>query len=152
MTVDPPVEEFAAAMKLPRDVFAHRQAGAVQLILGKDNQHLWPRPTALSRDPVFSLLLMKSKLQGDLVYFGSVGASWRSRRGLTIPNTGRMAALIRKMPVMMVMAVLACLCLSTPVSAFVAYDCSNRAMWWRPTASWSRRHAVHWAQYIVMRE
>jgi hypothetical protein len=62
MTVDPPMEKVAAAMGLPSAVFAPREEGAVQLILGQDNAHLWPRPIAVSQDPVFSLQFSKSCL------------------------------------------------------------------------------------------
>jgi hypothetical protein len=60
-----PPEKIAAAMGLPLSAFAPRQEGAIQLILGQDNAHLWPRAVAVSRDPEFSLQFFKSKLSRD---------------------------------------------------------------------------------------
>jgi hypothetical protein len=65
MTVDPSPETVAGAMDLPPVVFAPRREGAVQLILGTDNKHLWPHSIAILQDPVFSLQFLKSGESGS---------------------------------------------------------------------------------------
>jgi hypothetical protein len=87
MTTDPPLGKITETMGMPPAAFAPRKKGKVQLILGQDNAHLWPHPVAVSRDPVFSLQFLKSRIGGGLVYAGSLAAGWRSRCGITVAKT-----------------------------------------------------------------
>jgi hypothetical protein len=91
MTTDPPMEYIADKLDFPVSLFAPRQEGVVQLILGEDNRHLFPVPIASSRDRVFSIQLWKSRLTGGLLYHGALGGGWKSRRGLSARSSGLMA-------------------------------------------------------------
>jgi hypothetical protein len=53
MTTDPPLEAIAEKLDFPPSVFTPRREGAVQLILGVDNRHLFPLPMVSSQDRVF---------------------------------------------------------------------------------------------------
>jgi hypothetical protein len=88
MTVDPPIEYIAEKLNCSVSLFAPRQEGAVQLILGQDNRHLFPVPIASSRDRIFSIQLLKSCLAGGLLYHGALGGGWKSRRGLSARSSG----------------------------------------------------------------
>jgi hypothetical protein len=127
MTADPPMESIADKLDFPVSLFAPRQEGAVQLILGEDNRHLFPVPIASSRDRIFSLQLWKSHLTGGLLYHGALGGGWKSRRGLSARSSGLMAKIMSGYPfmTMMMMSVMACVMIATPVTAFMAYDCST---------------------------
>jgi hypothetical protein len=114
MTVDPPPEIIARAMDLPPVVFTPRREGTVQLIPGKDNEHLWPHSIAISQDPVFSFQFLKSRIGGGLVYAGSVAAGWKNRRGIAIRQGSTLGAIMRCPPVAAMLFVIACLCLMTP--------------------------------------
>jgi hypothetical protein len=121
MTVDPSPDTIAKAMDLPPGVFAPRREGAVQLILGTDNKHLWPHSIAVSQDPVFSLQFLKSRIGGGLVYAGSVAAGWKNRRGIAVKQGSTLGAIMRCPPVSAMLFVIACACLMTPAQACSAY-------------------------------
>jgi hypothetical protein len=125
MTANPPIEAIADKLEIPVPLFAPRQEGAVQLILGEDNRHLFPVPIASSRDRVFSLQLWKSRLAGGLLYHGALGGGWKSRRGLSARSSGMLAKIMSGYLVITMLAVMACMMITTPVTAFMAYDCSN---------------------------
>jgi hypothetical protein len=116
MTADPPMESIANKLEIPVPLFAPRQEGAVQLILGEDNWHLFPVPIASSRDRVFSLQLWKSRLTGGLLYHGALGGGWKSRRGLSARSSGMLAKIMSGYPVMTMMAVMACVMIA-PIQA-----------------------------------
>jgi hypothetical protein len=125
MTADPPMEALADKLEIPVPLFAPRQEGAVQLILGEDNRHLFPVPIASSRDRVFSLQLWKSRLTGGLLYHRALGGGGKSRRGLSARSNGMLAKIMCGFPTITMLAVMACVMITTPVTAFMAYDCSN---------------------------
>jgi hypothetical protein len=64
-----------------------------------------------------NLVLFESRLQGGLVYGGSVSSGWKSKVSMS-----------RKVPpVMSVLSLMMALlfCFAAPAQAFVAYDCVN---------------------------
>jgi hypothetical protein len=75
MTTDPPLEAIAEKLDFPPSVFTPRREGAVQLILGVDNRHLFPLPMVSSQDRVFSIQLWRSRLTGGMIYHGAL-AVW----------------------------------------------------------------------------
>jgi hypothetical protein len=121
------MEAIADKLEFPVSLFAPRQEGAVQLILGEDNRHLFPLPIVSSRDRIFSLQLWRSRLTGGLLYHGALAGGWKSRRGLSARSTGLLAKVMKGYPFTMtvMMAVMACTMIATPVSGFMAYDCNN---------------------------
>jgi hypothetical protein len=127
MTADPPMEAIADKLDFPVSLFAPRQEGAVQLILGEDNRHLFPLPIVSSMDRIFSIQLWRSRLTGGLLYHGALAGGWKSRQGLSTRSSGILAKIMNGYPftVMMMMTMMACVLVVTPVSAFMAYDCSN---------------------------
>jgi hypothetical protein len=65
--------------------------------------------------------LLLCRLKRRLLYFESAAVSWENRRGLTVPETCGVAAISKKMSVMMMILVV-CLCMMSPASAVLAYD------------------------------
>jgi hypothetical protein len=91
--------------------------GAIELVLGADNIHFFPCRVGSKNNSDMSIVLFESKLQGGLVFGGSVSTSWRSRMSMS-----------RKAPVMIsLMGLMMALvfCLAAPAQAFIAYDCVN---------------------------
>jgi hypothetical protein len=127
MTADPPMEAIADKLDFPVSLFTPRQEGPVQLILGEDNRHLFPLPIVSSMDRIFSLQLWRSRLTGGLLYHGALAGGWKSRRGLSARSSGVLAKIMRGYPFTMtvMMAVMACAMIATPVTGFMAYDCNN---------------------------
>jgi hypothetical protein len=87
----------------------------VELVLGADNIQYFPCRVRSKNNKDMNLVLIESKLQGGLVYGGSVSSRWKSKVSMS-----------RKMPVVMsllslMMALL--FCFAAPAQAFVAYDC-----------------------------
>jgi hypothetical protein len=78
-------------------------------------------------DRIFSLQLWRSRLTGGLLYHGALAGGWKSRRGLSARSSGVLAKIMRGYPFTMtvMMAVMACAMIATPVTGFMAYDCSN---------------------------
>jgi hypothetical protein len=119
------MESIADKLKIPVPMFAPRQEGAIQLILGEDNRHLCPVPIAWSKDKIFSIQLWKNRLTGGLLYHGSLGGGWKSRRGLSARSSGMLAKIMCGFPAMTMLAVMTCMLIATSVTAFMAYDCSK---------------------------
>jgi hypothetical protein len=62
-----------------------------------------------------NLVLFESRLQGGLVYGGSVSSQWKSKVSVS-----------RKVPLVMSVLMMALLfCFAAPAQAYVAYDCGN---------------------------
>jgi hypothetical protein len=78
-------------------------------------------------DRVFSLQLWRSRLTGGLLYHGALAGGWKSRRGLSARSSGVLAKIMKGYPftMMIMMAMMACAMIVTPVTGFMAYDCSN---------------------------
>jgi hypothetical protein len=121
------MEAIADKLDFPVSLFTPRQEGPVQLILGEDNRHLFPLPIVSSMDRIFSLQLWRSRLTGGLLYHGALAGGWKSRRGLSARSSGVLAKIMRGYPFTMtvMMAVMACAMIATPVTGFMAYDCNN---------------------------
>jgi hypothetical protein len=95
--------------------------------LGQDNAHLWPRPVAVSRDPVFSLQFLKSRIGGGLVYAGSIAAGWKNRPGITVAKNGALGSRVPKVSALTMFVVLVSLCLAPPAAACVGDSGANFA-------------------------
>jgi hypothetical protein len=117
MSIYPLPSEVAQVFNLPPSDFARRGGGAVELDLGADNIQYFPCRVGSKNNKDMSLVLYESRLQGGLVYGGSVSSGWKSKVSMS-----------RNMP--MVMSVLGLMmallfCFAAPAQAFVAYDCVN---------------------------
>jgi hypothetical protein len=72
-------------------------------------------------DTISLPLLLLCRLKERLLYLKSAAVSWENRHGLTVPETCGMAAILKKMSVMM-MVMVVCLCMMSPASAVLAYE------------------------------
>jgi hypothetical protein len=149
MTTDPPLGKIAETMWMPPAAFAPRKKGKVQLILGQDNAHLWPCPVAVSRDPVFSLQFLKSRIGGGLVYAGSLAAGWRSRRGITVAKNGALGSLVPKISALTMFVTLVSMCLASPAAACIGNRGVNTA--WSHQDRAPQRHLTKWEDHSAAR-
>jgi hypothetical protein len=89
----------------------------VKLVLGADNIQYFPCRVGAKSNKDMNMVIFESRLQGGLVYGGSVSSKWRS-----YVNMSRKVPLVMSLLGLMV-AVL--FCLAAPAQAFVAHDCVN---------------------------
>jgi hypothetical protein len=112
MGTSPLPTEVAQIFNLPPSEFARRGGGVVELVLGADNIQCFPCRVGSKNNSEMSIVLFESKLQGGLVFGGSVNTNWRST-----------ASMSRKTP--MVISFLGLMmtllfCMTAPAQAFVA--------------------------------
>jgi hypothetical protein len=110
--------EVAHVFNLPPSDFARRGGGGgCRAGFVADNIQYFPCRAGSQNNKDMNLVLFESRLQGGLVFGGSVSSGWKSK-----VSTGCKMSMVMSLLGLM-MALL--FCFAAPVQAFVAYDCVN---------------------------
>jgi hypothetical protein len=108
--------DVAQVLGVPKEKFAARNGGAIDIMVGQDNSHLFPQALGATKMTGYNLQLFRAVLGKGLMYAGSTGPGWSGAMRKTVAHGSLLS---------FGMLLLTGLCVLTPASGFVAFDCMN---------------------------
>jgi hypothetical protein len=112
----PPPNVVAEMLDVPENDLATRTGGAMDIMMGQDNSHLFPRALGAPKTPGLNLQLFRAILGNGLMYAGSTGPGW---------NGSKQKVVARRSLLTFGLILLSGLCVLSPADGFIAYDCTN---------------------------
>jgi hypothetical protein len=122
VAVLPPHADVAQVFDVPKGDFAARDGGAIDIMVGQDNSHLFPQALGTSSKADCNLQLFCPVLGKGLMYAGSAGGALKN---VAAPIKTKYKVITRGSLFSLGMILLTGFCILSPTSGFVAYDCMN---------------------------
>jgi hypothetical protein len=122
VAVLPPHADVAQSFDVPKGDFAARDGGAIDIMVGRDNSHLFPQALGTSKKTVCNLQLFRAVLGKGLMYAGPAGGVLKKVAALI---KTKYKVVTRSSLFSLGMVMLTGFGILAPTSGFVAYDCMN---------------------------